>query len=98
MPTHYFVHLGQSTQTKNALQAEFYEYLQEFRGTLIDTQNLSALEYKILVRASQLNEKHKRCTPLQIEFHARHDQNGKALNGFPFLSFNILNAQYDEQF
>ncbi len=91
-PTHYFVHVGQSTQTKNALQAEFYEYLKFYKGTLIEETSLWQLQKDIIERCEDLNSKYSRCTPLKIDFTERYSEDGYGLSGFPFLSFNILNA------
>jgi len=91
-PTHYFVHFGQSTQTKNALQAEFYEYLKSFKGTLIKETSLYKIQDQIIGKCEELESKHSRCTPLNIYFTVRYSEDGYALSGFPFLAFNILNA------
>lgn len=94
-PTHYFVYIGHSTQTKNRQQEEFSNYLNTLEGTLINAENVDGLKEKITAKAKELNEKHKRCTPLAIEFANLYKQNGFYIQGFYFLQFQILKAHYD---
>lgn len=94
-PTHYFVNAGHSTQTKNKLQEEFKVYLESLQGTLIDADKLQELKDKIMAKSIELNEKHKRCTPIKILFSELYTKNGLMINGFYFLVFHILQASYD---
>lgn len=93
--THYFVYVGHSTQTKNKLQDEFNSYLKSLQGTLVDANKLQLLKKRIIEKASELNQKYKRCTPLQISFSELHGRNGFMICGFYFLTFQILQACYD---
>lgn len=93
--THYFAYVGHSTQTKNKLQEEFKVYLESLQGTLIDANKLQWLKDKIIAKSIELNEKHKRCTPIKISFSELYTKGGVMINGFYFLVFHILQASYD---
>lgn len=94
-PTHYFVYVGHSTQTKNKLQLEFKQYLESLQGTLIDANKLQELKDKIIAKSIELNEKHKRCTPIKIPFVELYSKKGLMITGFNFIAFHILKASYD---
>ncbi|WP_163401467.1 hypothetical protein [Flavobacterium fluviatile] len=92
--THYFVYLGHSTQTKNRLQEEFSNFLTTLEGTLINADRIEDLKQRIIKKATELNEKHKRCAALTIDFSKLYKDNGIYIQGFYFLTFQILKA-YD---
>lgn len=94
-PTHYFVYVGHSTQTKNKLQLEFKQYLESLQGTLIDANKLQELKDKIKAKSIELNEKYNRCTPITISFDGLYTKNGFMITGFYFIVFQILQAHYD---
>lgn len=93
--THYFVFVGHSTQTKNNLQKDFEKYLRSLEGKLIDKKNLMKLKKQIIDKSNELNEIHKRCTPLNISFSELYSKNGFMISGFYFLTFHLLQARYD---
>lgn len=93
--THFFVYVGYSTQTKNKLQEEFSAYLKSLEGTLINTENIDDLQRKIREKSIELNEKHKRCSALIIGFSSLYTKTGFKIEGFYFLTFQILQAYYD---
>ncbi|PXY44496.1 hypothetical protein [Flavobacterium hydrophilum] len=92
--SHYFVYVGHSTSTKNKLQEEFSNYLNSLEGTLIKAKKIQDLKLEIILKSLELSKKHSRCTPLTITFSDLYRKNGFYINGFYFLTFQILNA-YD---
>lgn len=91
-PSHYFVYTGYSTQTKNKLQEEFMAYLKTLQGTLVKAKDLIKLQNEIRAKIQELNEKFKRCQPLVITFTTLYTKNGYMISGFPFLTFQVLEA------
>lgn len=91
-PTHYFVYTGHATQTKNKLQEEFMAYLKSLQGKLIYAKDFHKLKQEILNKAVELNENYKRCQPLIISFTDLYTKNGYMINGFYFLTFQIIEA------
>lgn len=91
-PSHYFVYTGHSTQTKNKLQKEFMAYLKSLQGKLVYAKQLYKLQNEIKSKEKELNEKYKRCQPLVITFSTLHTKNGYTIGGFPFLTFQVLEA------
>ena len=90
--THYFVYTGHSTQTKNKLQEEFMAYLRGLQGTLVKAKDLIKLQNEIKAKAQELNEKYKRCQPLVLSFSNLYTKNGYTINGFHFLTFQVIQA------
>lgn len=95
-PTHYFVYVGHGTQTKNKLQKEFNDYLENLSGVLVNANSLSHLKQQIIARSKELNITHKRCAPLNISFSKKHGNDGYMISGFCFLTFDLLNAYHHE--
>ena len=91
-PTHYFVYTGHATQTKNKLQEEFMAYLKSLQGTLVKAKDLIKLQNEIRAKAQELNEKYKRCQPLVLSFSNLYTKNGYTINGFHFLTFQVIHA------
>lgn len=91
-PTHYFVYTGHATQTKNKLQEEFMAYLKSLQGTLVKAKDFKKLQYEIINKTLELNEKYKRCQPLIISFTDLYTKNGYMINGFHFLTFQVIQA------
>lgn len=90
-PTHYFCYVGHSTGAKNNLHREFQNYLISTGGTLVESENLPALQKQILDTADALNKKHSRCQPLVLKFWNSHkDQIG--ISGFYCQIFQIIPA------
>lgn len=90
--SHYFVHVGHSTATKNKLQEEFQKYLSSLEATLISTDKLNILKEEISAKADELNKKYPRCTSLEIKIHPMHFGKGFMLSGFYSITFQILKA------
>ena len=93
-PTHYVVHIGHQTQTKNKLQRDFAEFLKSLEGHLYTAERLSVLKNLILKNAEDLNFRHYRCQPLKIDFDKCYDNTGLVLRGFPFMVFQINKAYW----
>lgn len=93
-PTHYYLEVNHSLQTKNKLQAEFASYLQSLRSKLIDAARLPKLKAQIMAKQTELNAKYPRCTPLNISFW---NPGGKKfiVSGFYGVTFSINDAYYD---
>lgn len=96
--THYFVHVGHSTQTKNKLQEEFKNYLESLSGMLVTEPFYGDLTKQIKRKAEELNEKHRRCQPLKIGFSELYSKKGNHITGFYFLTFEILDARLNNPF
>jgi hypothetical protein len=95
--THYFVYVGHSTQTKNKLQEEFGNYLKSLEGTLITAEKIDDLQWQIRAKSLELNEKHKRCASLVIGFSRLYTKTGFQIDGFYYVTFQILQAHYDSK-
>jgi len=89
-PSHLFVYVGHSTQTKNKLQSEFGDYLKSLSGKVVKYEQRGDLIAQIISQSKVLNEKHKRCAPLNIGFSNIHTKQGMMITGFYFLIFQIL--------
>lgn len=93
--THYYVHVGHGTQTKNNLQKDFGSYLRSLEGTLIDKAKLKSFKAAIINHSNMLNAINRRCTLLKISFSDKYSKNGFMITGFDFLSFQLLEAHYE---
>ncbi len=94
--THYFVYVGHSTNTKNKLQKEFSDYLKSLSGRLVKEYNFENLKTEIIEQANLLSNQNNRCTPIKISFSDLYTKNGLMINGFHFVTFQILEAYGDD--
>lgn len=94
-PTHLFVYVGHSTQTKNKLQKEFHDYLVSLSGKVVDYDQRGNLVNEIINHSKKLNEKHSRCTSLNVDFSPLHTKDGLMITGYYFTIFQILHGYND---
>lgn len=92
--THYYIYVGHETNTKNKLQKDFRDYLKLLEGTLIDAIQLQVLKIEIVEAVQKLNDHYNRCSPILVSFESLHSNKGFRINGFHFLTFQILEAYY----
>lgn len=92
--THYYTYVGHETNTKNKLQEEFKVYLKSLEGILIDAITLPLFKNEILKKAQELNDKHNRCNPIVISFGKLYSNKGLRIDGYHFVTFQILEAYY----
>jgi hypothetical protein len=90
--THYYLEMEFCTQTKNQLQKEAKQYLDSISGKLIQVQDLVELKRIIEIQIKTLNEKYKRCKPIEISYYKIHS--GKiVLHGIEAVNFYIKPAE-----
>lgn len=64
--THYYFNASYSTKLKNKLQRELHDFLIDLDGIIIEDESLKNFIHNLNKKAAELNEKHKRCKPIEF--------------------------------
>lgn len=91
--THYYFSATYGTKLKNKLQAELYDLLIDLDGLIIEEESLKNFMYNINKKASELNEKHRRCKPIEFgQYRLGSSSHAKniMITGFEQMNLQLL--------
>jgi hypothetical protein len=90
-PTHYYIELVYSTQLKNSLHRDAFEYLNHLSGSLILVKDLKIFQESVVNKFNLMNSQYKRCSKLNVFFYGDFED-GFRLSGFQEVQFKLKPA------
>ena len=92
MHTHYYLQMVSCNATKNKLQHDVYEFFKRLDGLLIEKDELTALQERIVSEIYKINLKYPRMKPVEVHFSSFRTDGNLFVDTIEPLNFKIRTA------